>query len=173
VTAADGLWTAEHRAKIVTWCEQLRLLRWTLRIDAELIPLAHNPPVDYSLVHDLLRDTAVIQTGKPTRASWDLRGERDIALEYFARVVAELKSRSLIAESTELDGWPEEFREKSLGTSVDYLVGPKTVAELNEGPLRLLGMIAHACWEYAAYLVELLSGAGAVPLAEWSVRDQP
>lgn len=172
VSAADGMWTPEHRAEVVTWCEQLRLLRWTLGIDAELVPLAHNPPVDFSLAHYLWQGAEVAQSGKPIRASWDLRGEQHIALEYFARVVAELKGRPLIADSAELHGWAEEFREKSLGASVDYLVGSKTIGDLDEGPLRLLGMIAHARSEYAGYLVELLSGADAVPFAEWSARDQ-
>ncbi len=48
-SAADGRWTAEHRAEVRIWCEQLRLLRWTLGIDAELVPLAHNPQLDFSL----------------------------------------------------------------------------------------------------------------------------
>jgi len=168
VSAADGLWTAEHRAEVLVWCEQLRLLRWTLGIDAELVPLAHNPPVDFSLAQYRLQGTEIAQSGKRIRASWDLRGEQDIALEYFARVVAELKGRALIADSAELDGWADEFREKSLGASVDYVVGPKTIGDLNEGPLRLLGILAHARSEYAGYLVELLSGGDVVPFAEWS-----
>jgi hypothetical protein len=142
VSAADGLWTAAQRMEVITWCEQLRLLRWTLGMDAELMPLAHNPQVDYSLARDLLQGEAAARSGKPIRASWDLRGERDLALEYLARVLAEFKGRSLIADSVELDGWADELREKSLGASVDYLAGSKTIGELSDEPLRLLGLIA-------------------------------
>lgn len=172
VSAPDGFWTSAERMQVVTWCEQLRLLRWTLRIDAELIPLAHFPRVDFSLVHDLLQGSAAVRPGRQIRASWDLRGERDTALEYFARIVAELKSRCLIADSFELDGWADELRKKSLGASLDYLAGPRTIGELSDGALRLLGLTAHARGQYAGYLVDLLSGSEVVPFAEWLVRQQ-
>lgn len=170
--AADGLWTPEQRNEVITWCEQLRLLRRTLGIDAEVIPLAHNPSVDFSIVRDLLRDEPETQKEDITRASWDLRSERDIALEYFARIVAELKGRSPINNSAELEGWADDFREKSMGASVDYLAGSRTIGEMDEDPLRLLGMTAHARAQYAGYLVDLLSSAETVAFAEWSVRDQ-
>lgn|SRR6185312_2727613 len=49
VTRADGLWNEAQRAEAIAWCEQLRLVRWVFRIDAEIVPLAHNPGVDFSL----------------------------------------------------------------------------------------------------------------------------
>jgi hypothetical protein len=36
---ADGQWTTEQQNEVATWCEQLRLLRWTFGIDAELMRL--------------------------------------------------------------------------------------------------------------------------------------
>ena len=84
--------------------------------------------------------------------------------------MAELKGRSLIADSAELDGWADEFRERSLGASIDYVAGPKTIAELEEGPLRILGLTAHARAAYADYLVDLLSGGEPVSFAVWSTR---
>ncbi len=100
-------------------------------------------------------------------------GEKDIAFAYLARVVAEFKGRVSIADRSELDAWAYDFREESLGPSVDYLVGPKTIGDLDEGQLSLLRLIAQTRFEYAGYLAGLLSGADAVTFAEWSARDQP
>lgn len=170
IIAADGLWTIEQRMEAIIWCEQLRLLRWTLQIDAELIPLAHSPRPDYSLAHLQLLTRESISNGKPLRASWDLRRERDIALEYAARIVAELRERSLIADSPELSDWTKQLREQSLGASVDYTAGSKTIGDLSDDDLRLLGIIANARAQYAGYLVDQLSAAGPVRFLEWSQR---
>ena len=166
-SAADGLWTAEQRMGVIAWCEQLRLLPWTIGIDAELIPLAHCPKVDYALVHDLLRGRVLIGR-TPVRAPWDLRGERDIAVEYVARIVAELKARSPIADSLEPDDWRDQLREQSLGASADYLAGAKTIAELAEEPLRLLGIVALSRSHYAGYLADQLSATEPLPFLVWS-----
>lgn len=171
IIAADGLWTAEQRMEVITWCEQLRLLRWTLGIDAELIPLAHYPRVDYSLAHLRRQARESISHVKPLRASWDLRGERDISLQYVCRVIAELKERSLIADSAELSGWTKQLREQSLGASTDYIAGSKTVGDLTEEGLRLLALIANARAQYAGYLVDQLCTPEPVHFAEWSQRD--
>src|SRR5262249_30631111 len=106
-SAADGKWTEEQRVQVLTWCEYLRLLRWTLGIDAELIPLAHCPRVDYTLGRDILQlkdDLSRLASGT-LRPSWDLRGQRDTALAYFARIVSELSSRSLITGDVDLVQW--------------------------------------------------------------------
>ena len=47
--AADGSWTVEQQNEIAKSCEPLRLLRWTLGIDVELLPLAHFPKADFAL----------------------------------------------------------------------------------------------------------------------------
>ena len=80
---SDGLWTTEDWSEFITWCEQLRLLRWTMGIDTELIPLAHNPQLDFSLVHHPLQNKVLPKPDKLFRYSWDLRIERDTASEYF------------------------------------------------------------------------------------------
>src|SRR5205807_1866755 len=46
VSVEDGLWATQQQNGIVEWCEQLRLLRWVLRLDAELMPLEHFPQPD-------------------------------------------------------------------------------------------------------------------------------
>jgi hypothetical protein len=107
---------------------------------------------------------------KPLRASWDLRRERDTSLEYVVRILAELKERSLIADSPELYGWTTQLREQSLGASVDYTADSKTVGDLSEERLRLLCLIASARAQYARYLVDQLCTAEPVRFLEWQ-RD--
>ena len=170
-TLSDGLWTAEQGMDVIAWCEHLRLLRWTLGIDTELIPLAHYPHLDYSLARELLERRAVQSIG-PVRASWDLRDERDIAQMYFVRVVAELKGRFLLADAFDFGDWADEFRKESLGASVDFLVGPETVGDLSDERLRLLGLISHTRAQYTEYLACQLSGEDASPFPEWSLRNQ-
>jgi hypothetical protein len=168
VSAADGRWTEEQQHQIPMWCEQLRLLRWTLGIDGELMPLAHFPRVDFSLARDLLgaRDPSISR--KSMQQSWDLRVERDRAAEYTARVVAELKGRNMIADETGLEGWADRLREKSLGSSTDYLAGAKTIAELDEQDLRLLAAIAVSREQYADYLVDQLSTDRPISFESWA-----
>lgn len=166
---ADGLWSVEQQGEVIVWCERLRLLRWTLGVDAEIIPLAHHPRVDYSLARQVLQEEAALRS--VIRASWDLRGERDIAEAYFARIVAELKGRSLVSDNAALDGWAEDLRKQSLGESNDFLVGPKTIEELDEGSLRQLGMVSHTRAWYGGYLVDLIRGDVAMSYAEWSAQE--
>jgi len=170
VGVADGRWTVEQLNEVVKWCEQLRLLRWTLGIDAEMIPLAHFPRVDFSLSLGLLGSKCTFSGSGQTLKSWDLRVERDIAFGYVARVVAELKARKLITIGPELDSWADQLREKSLGPSNDYLVGSKTVGELDDDNLRLLWIIAVSRGQYAAYLAEQLSADNPCSFARWSSR---
>lgn len=82
-TVADGLWTLSQQEQTVEWCEQLRLLRWVLGVDAEIMPLAHFPPLDFSLPLELLQygEIPPQQWSQPVEA-WEIRLERDLALEY-------------------------------------------------------------------------------------------
>jgi len=164
--AADGLWTPEQCNLVLTWCEQLRVLRWVFGIESEAVPLSHFPKLDFSLSQEVLRRGRPL-TSKPLVKPWDVRVQRDVAREYTARVVAELKTRGLIAGGPELDGWADEFRAKSVGDSTDYLAGAKTIGELDEGALRQLGVFASARERYCAYVVELLNVTQPFSLSTW------
>ena len=167
-SAADGRWTVEQQTHIPMWCEQLRLLRWTLGVDAELVSLAHSPTLDFSLSGEILRWEKITWSSKPVLKSWDVRVQRDTAMEYTARIVAELKARGLIAESPELEGWADEFRAKSLGASTDYLAGTRTIGELDDDALLRLGSFAAARERYAGYLVDLLNAVQPFPFSTWA-----
>src|ERR1039458_2303976 len=49
VRVADGEWTVQQQNDLVAWSEQLRILRWVLRLDSELVPLEHFPRPDLRL----------------------------------------------------------------------------------------------------------------------------
>jgi hypothetical protein len=163
---ADGQWTTEQQSRLVAWCEELRLLRWVLRLDAELVPLAHFPSVDCSIAGDVL-------TGRPLPdvtplGSWDVRPERDVALAYAARSIAELKARSLLHSGSAPTDWAVEYRAECLGESTDFLAGARTIADLNEQELKTLAAMSCARERYAAYLVEQLGATTPVSFTLWS-----
>jgi hypothetical protein len=170
MSAADGRWSPEQRYEVAKWCEQLRLLRWALGVDAELMPLAHFPKVDFSLAYDLLRRHKLPQPSGPTRGCWEIRVEREISSGYTARVVAEFRGRGLMPSTPELQGWADQVRGKFLGASSDYLAGSETVGELDDATLRQLIGISHARERYAAYLVDQLSAEVPFSFAAWSKR---
>ena len=167
MSAADGTWSQAARNQALIWCEQLRLLRWTLRVDPELTPLAHFPQVDFSLARNLR-----LGQGEILR-SWDLRTERDTALGYLARVIAELKGRGFVNVTSAPQGWADQVRADSLGASRDLLCGAQTVGDLDEGKLRLLGSIAAAREQYARYLVEQLSLEEPIPFVTSPSKARP
>ena len=161
--APEGAWTPDQQNQVIPWCEQLRLLRWVLGIDAELMPLAHFPGLDFALISAGF-DKPVPPAGTAgTPMPWDVRVERDVADGYLVRLVAELRSRGLITNMPELDGWTEQFRAQVLGPSTDYLAGARTVGELTDEALRQLAGFAAARLQYADYLVNLLSADTPAP----------
>jgi len=166
-SAADGLWSVEQKNNVLTWCEQLRVLRWVFGIDSELAPLAHFPTLDFSLSQEVLRKGRPLSS-KPLLKPWDVRVQRDTAREYTARVVAELKARRLIAGGPELDGWADELRAKSMGDSTDYLAGARTIGELDDNSLRRLGAFASIRERYSAYLVEVLNVTQPFSFSNWT-----
>ncbi len=166
---ADGQWTEEQYGRLVDWSEQVRLLRWILKVDSEIVPLAHYPRLDFSLASELLERAG--HFGGAVLTAWEVRVQRDIAMEYTARVLAEMKARSLVPGGPELEGWADEFRAKSLGASSDYLAGPRTIAELDDNELRLLGSLAAARFRYAGYLVDQLNSVQVVPYSVWHLEN--
>jgi hypothetical protein len=172
VIAADGQWTTEQRNQVATWSEQLRLLRWVLGLDAELVPLAHSPKVDFTLSRGLLRQRLVTVQSRRMLKPWDVRVERDIALTYTARIIAELNSRGVLTTDGDVGNWAGELRDIFLGESNDLLVGVRTVGELSNDALRLLCVSASARERYAAYLVDQLSADHPSSFAAWSESRQ-
>jgi len=132
------------------------------------VPLAHFPKIDFALSLDLPGPEDILRQSKRVLGSWDVRGERDIALAYTARAFAELKARGLITVDPKLEDWADEFRKESLGASKDYVAGTKTIEELDDEALRIFAATSAARERYAAYLVDQLSAKESVPFYLWS-----
>jgi len=151
----DGAWPDDQPQRVIEWSEQLRLLRWVLRIDRELAPLAHVPPIDYTLAREVLEGKAV--PSQTPLNSWDVRAEQDLAEVYHARALAEIQCRGLAPENARLAAWADAIRAQFQGESQDLPVGAHTVAELDEVQLQYLAALARAREQYAAELVDRLS----------------
>ncbi|MBC7928164.1 MAG: hypothetical protein H7039_21165 [Bryobacteraceae bacterium] len=173
MAAAEGTWTEDQENEVINWCEYLRLLRWVLRVDAELIPLAHSPDLDFSLTRNLPILRVLGECDESTRDSWEVRVERDIALEYAVRLVAELNARKLIAGDAETDEWTNYVCSLSLDASTDYLAGAQTIGELKDEPLIFLGCVTAARERYASYLIEQLNSQAQISFPEWVLAPPP
>ncbi len=166
LSAPDRTWSEEQCNMSLTWCEQVRLLRWTLRVDEEIMPLAHFPRVDFSLAK-IPGEPGEI--GVPMRLASDLRAEREIAKGYLARLVAESATRKLIHSTPQLDEWSAELRSAVSGPSTDFWIGARTVNDLNDREVGFLLTASSARHDYAAYLVELLGSATPFAYADWKI----
>lgn len=98
--------------------------------------------------------------------------EREVALQYAARIVSEMNARGHIQDDPGISDWADEFRTNSLGPSTDYLAGARTIADLRDDELRLLGPLAVARERYAAYLVEQLNAANPFAFSAWQTKEK-
>lgn len=163
-SAPDGAWSPEQSSgeAMITWSEQVRLLRWTLRIDSDLLPLAHFPEIDIGLAKSIVDGGKIPSPGRPPLASADLRGEREVAQSFLRRAYVELHSRNLLTAPAEVSGLVDEVRSQSLGASRDFLVGTKTIEEVSEAPLRQVAATAFARFRYCDYLIDQLAAEAPV-----------
>jgi hypothetical protein len=170
MSAPDQTWSREQKQQSIAWCEQLRLLRWTLRIDSEVMGLQHAPQIDFSIARQLLEMKLPLSSTRYDRpvvlASWDLRAERDKSDFYAARLFAESCSRNLMELVPRIDGL-DSLRESNLGPSKDLLVGSKTVEQIDDSEVVRMTLTAWRRGQYAAYLTDVLSNAAARPFADW------
>jgi hypothetical protein len=150
----DGEWPHDQPKRVIEWSEQLRLLRWVLRIDRELAPLAHVPPIDFVLASEVLEGKAVAT--QPPLPSWDIRPEHDVAEVYHARTLAELQGRGLAADNASFAAWADTVRAQFQGDSQDLTAGAGTVADLDDDQLHYLAALSAAREQYASELVERL-----------------
>jgi hypothetical protein len=167
VSTPDGVWTVDQHLKITAWWEQLHLLRWVLGIDSALVPLVYFPRIDSPLVREMVKQQAKRTRHRRLLRSWDVRSELDEAEQYAARLLAELKERSLIPCDPATDAWVDEVRRICLGPSEDLIAGEKTVGELSDEDLTYLYRVAFERERYAAYLVEQLNADHPLSFATW------
>lgn len=170
-TSAQGSWSEDDSALTYVWCEQLRLLRWVLRMDDEVAPLEDLPGPAWKAVYATLETAFDPPLLKPMLASWDVRVERDRAAQYTARTLAEFAHRGQYqtgsADTSSLLRW----RNFVSGTGRDLRLGRGGISELDDHTLHLIASVASTRWQYAAYLVDFLAGSGTPSLLEWEASN--
>jgi hypothetical protein len=166
VCVADGEWTVHQQNDLVEWSEQLRILRWVLRLDSDLVPLEHFPRPDVRLASGIADPQRIPAAEMNVLNSWDVRSERDLARLYVARIAAELEVRGKY--DVVCDNWARELRDELYGPSNDLLAGAMTISELADDALMLLAVIASARARYSDYLADQLGAEVAIPYTNWA-----
>ena len=156
--APDGHWTEEQKRRAIPALECFAAFRWTLGLSG-LQELTVDPEYNLSDARSLVE---IKQTEKLfVLPSWDVRPARDAASQFFHRCWAELVARRTI------DTTPEQDVERALairaeiqeaGYTGDYLVGVRTISELDTSLLLLVTRRAYNRWQFLAVLVDVLSG---------------
>lgn len=166
LSVPEGEWTDEQKVALWTWFEHFRLLRWLLRLDEHIDPLAHFPKPDFNLLKDLPNWRVATLVERDTLKSWDLRAERDFAAVYTLAATAEAEFRGLVSASLD-DPAFHQIRDKYLAAPEDFLAGVHTFRELEDDALRVIAASAMARAAYASYLVELLAADAPFSFASW------
>ena len=156
--APDGHWTTDQKERAIPAWEFFAVLWWVLG-KGELRGLAENPK------YSLSDARALFDTKRPAHLhvlpSWDLRPARNNANSFLHRCYSELVARGAISSAS------EEDVEKALeiraqiqeeGYLGDFLVGVRTVPELETAHLFFVFRRAYHRWLALCMLVEVLSG---------------
>jgi hypothetical protein len=156
--APDGHWTAEQKQRAMPALECFAVFRWVLGL-GELRSLTDDPKYSVAEVR------SIFEVKEPEKllvlASWDVRPARDGANRFLQRCWAELVARRAI------DKVPEQDVERALemrteiqgaGYTGDYLVGARTVSELDTAFLFVVARRAYNRWNFLGVLVDVLSG---------------
>jgi hypothetical protein len=156
--APDGHWTKEQKQRAKPAWECLAVLQWTLGL-GELRSLTVNPGYSLSQVRNIL------SIEEPERlevlAPWDLRLVRDRARRFVNRCWSELVARGLaegVSKEDVSDAIQTRLAIQEAGYTCDYLVGTRTIPELDSGHLMFLLGRAYHRWQLLTLLVEINSG---------------
>lgn len=172
IMAPDGHWSESQLEKCALWSEQLRMLRWTLQIDRELLPLAAFPQVDFAQSERVMLEYPRIAKAKSFLDSYDLRIARDDAYKYFLRTAAEGAGRGQLATLSPNHPWVRDVQERFATPSSDLLAGGRGVSELPLDALQRFAVICNIRYKFAAYLTEVLSADAVFPYSQWE-EQQP
>lgn len=161
--APDGHWTADQKGRALAAWECFAVLNWALGL-GDLRGLTMDPGYHLKDVQALV----AIRDAKKLRVlpSWDLRPARDAAFKFLNRCWAELLARKVVLRAA-----PEDVERamemssaiKEKGYTGDYLVGARTVSELETPLLLLLARRAWNRWELLSLMVPIAAGESPVP----------
>ena len=156
--APDGHWTAEQKRKALPALECFAVLRWVLGL-GEMRNLTEDPKYSVAEVRALFE----IKEPEKLRVlpSWDVRPVRDGASRFFNRCWAELVARRAIGNAPQQDverALEMRARIQGAGYTGDYLVGARTITELDTQFLFLVATRAYHRSKFLALLVDVLAG---------------
>jgi hypothetical protein len=152
----DGSWPATRVAHVLSAGETLNTLLWALALQPSIRPVE-------DLLNTLSMDKfakALQKPAKGIRRTWDIRLERNRALEYFWRCQSERVHRGQIEADNEdqasaMRKWMDEIDESP---NKDYLAGASTIRELDDGALLAATRGAAHRMMTLSHLMELLDG---------------
>lgn len=155
--APDGQWTAEQKEKALGAWESFAVLNWVLGL-GELRGLTLQP--EYSL--EAVNALCTLPDSQQLRVlpAWDIRPARDAASKFFNRCWAELLARKEVPGAEDADvNRALDARESiaSEGYLRDYLIGARTIPELETPLIWILAQRAYRRWELLSLLVPILS----------------
>jgi hypothetical protein len=156
--APDGHWTPGQKENTGHAWEYFEVLFWVLGL-GELRSLTSEPR--YSL-HDIETLCAIASAEQiHVLASWDIRPARDAALRFLNRCWAELLARKMVSGASSDDmaralEMRSDLQEK--GYTSDYLVGARTISELEPSLLFVMCARAWRRWSLLSVLVAIAAG---------------
>jgi hypothetical protein len=151
----DGGWDWELISDALRQLEDLRVLRWVLRIDTYLLPIDQAYKVHLSLATELTGDSAKVR-GDGCLQAWEMEEARKHADSYFGRCWAEEQKRGVgvapqeepsdQVEATETHLSSEEIiryaTELGSQQSGDFLLGFGIVGDASDEQLKNATMVA-------------------------------
>jgi hypothetical protein len=156
--APDGHWTPEQKQRAIPAWECLAVYRWALGL-AELRELTVDPK------YSIEEARSLFEAKEPDElhvlASWDLRPARNLSGTFFHRCWAELVARREVATAREEDveqALAVRAEIEEAGYSGDYLVGARTIPELDKPLLMMATRRAYNRWQFLSLLVDVLAG---------------
>jgi hypothetical protein len=162
--APDGHWTAEQKQRALGAWECFAVMNWALGL-GDLRGLTMEPGFHLKDVRALTE----IENPEQLRVlpSWDLRPARDQAFAFLNRCWAELLARNAVSGAAGEDiaqAMEMNSAIKQKGYTGDYLVGTRTISELETPLLWILARRAWSRWELISLLVPI--AAGEAPVSE-------
>jgi hypothetical protein len=154
----DGHWPQELKHRAFQSWECFTVLRWVLGLGT-LTPLTEQPNYKLADTNSLF---AIKQPQKlNVLPAWDIRPARNNTTLFFNRCWSELIARGAILDVTEETVQQAiEAREtiQSEGYNADFLVGVRTVPELQDQPLWQIAVRTYHRMQMLALLVDVTSG---------------
>lgn len=156
--APDGHWTPEQKQRAFPAWECLAVYHWALGL-TDLRELTLNP--NYSV--EEARSLFEVKEPEKLHAlpSWDLRPARNLARNFFHLCWAELVARREISTAQEEDverALAVRAEIEEAGYDGDYLVGARTIPELDTPLLMMAARRAYNRWQFLSLLVDVLTG---------------